>query len=297
MWDVSSGEERPSLELPEDYAPYFATLTPEGRHLLTSERVSHNAGEPRDGGSWVRDLRTGKRWQLDEKAQYPIISPDGKTVAFTMHDPQTLMWTLKLVDFATRKELAIMSSPDKDTALIGGGFSPDGSVVLADLRGLKGKAPAVLFLDARTLAERGRFEGQPDKDGRGWISTFFTPDGKSCILLDMAGQAHVWDVSASKVTRTFEVGGHSWNAAFSPDGKTWAVAWAPMISWEERTRNPDPQDLPQPRITLFDLTGNAQPRTLFAPHGSGSAFAFSPDGRTLALGASGCVRIFDLTKK
>jgi WD40 repeat protein len=296
MWDVSSGEERTPLEIPEDHAPYFATITPDGRHLLTTERVSFTAGEDRLVESWVRDLQTGKRWRLHEHAEYPRISPDGKTAAFNVYDPQAQTWTLKAAELATGKELASMPSPGKDTMLLGGDFSPDGSLVIADLRGPKGSKPAILFLDSGTFAERGRFEGAPDKDGRGFVSTFFAPGGKSCILLDGAGTAHVWDLSAMKVVRTFEVGAPSWQAAFSPDGKTWAVAWAPRNPDEKVARTLDWQDRPQPRATLFDLTGTKPPHTLIAPHGSPGGLAFTPNGKTLAFGTTGGVRIFDLSK-
>ncbi len=65
---------------------------------------------------------------------------------------------------------------------------------------------------------------------------------------------------------------------------------------EERVREPDPQDYPQPRVTLYDLAGKNPPRTLVAPHGFVGGVAFSPDGKTLAFGTSGGVRLFDLTK-
>jgi hypothetical protein len=105
-------------------------------------------------------------------------------------------------------------------------------------------------------------------------------------------------VAARKVARTFEIGNDSWQIAVSSDSRTLAIAWVPRLGPElESARNPDPQDQPQPRITLFDLAGNKPPRTLIAPHGSAVALAFSPDGHTLALGTTGGVRLFDLTKR
>ena len=64
---------------------------------------------------------------------------------------------------------------------------------------------------------------------------------------------------------------------------------------------PDPLDLPQPRVFLFDLTGAAaEPEVEICPRGfqlgpTGGGLAFSPDGRTLAVGGTGAVHLFDMT--
>jgi WD40 repeat protein len=297
VWDLTTGEERPDLRPPANSGPFYATLAPDGRHLLSLERQSVTSGETQTAGVWAWDLQTGARRKLYDGSDYPYISPDGKTVVFTSTDPKSKDYELRLLDFATGYELARFPCPQKDTMMFTGGFSPDGSVVIADLRGPKGSRPTVLFLDAKTLAEKGRYIGDPDPEGRGGATLSFAPDGKICILVDIAGTAHVWDVAASKAVRTFPVGAQSWRTAFSPDGNTWAVVWAPKGNPDqEQVRNPDPRDLPQPRITLFDLAGDKPPGTLIAPHGYQGALAFSPDGKTLAFGTSGGVRIFDLTK-
>ena len=296
VWDLTTGEERPDLRPPAGSGPFYAALSPDGRHLLSLERQSVTSGETQTAGVWVWDLQTGARRKLYDGFDYPYFSPNGKTVLYSFTDPKAKVYELKLLDFATGKELARSPCPQKDSMMFGGGFSPGGSVLIAYLSGPKGSRSMILFLDAKTLAEKGRFVGDPDSDGSGGPTLSFTPDGKTCILLDTAGKAHVWDLAAMKVLRTFAVGAQSGQTAFSPDGKTWAVAWTPKIQGQERTRNSDPQDQPQPRITLFDLAGDTPPRTLIAPHGSQGALAFSPDGKTLALGTSGGIRIFDLTK-
>jgi WD40 repeat protein len=295
VWNLETAEERPDLRPPANSGPYYAVLAPGGRHLISLERQSVTAGETQTAGAWVWDLETGARRKLYDGFDYPYLSPDGRTVVFTHTDPKSSASELRLLDFATGKELARLPCPQKDAMMYSGGFSPDGSVLTADLRGQKGFRPTILFLDAKTLAEKGRFVGDPDPDGRGGPTLSFAPDSKSCILLDMANTAHVWDVAASKVVRTFPVDAQSWRSAFSPDGRTWAVVWAPKTD-QERVRDIDPRDLPQPRITLFDLAGDRPPRTLIAPHGFQGALAFSPDGKTLAFGTTGGVRIFDLTK-
>jgi hypothetical protein len=99
------------------------------------------------------------------------------------------------------------------------------------------------------------------------------------------------------VERSFDLPRPGWELAFSPDGRTLAVPWRPKSEMDQdQSRNPDPQDFPQPRVTLFDLTGKAEPRTFVVRHGFTGAVAFSPDGKQLALGSSGGVHLLDLTK-
>ena len=208
-WDVATGEERPDLRPPDGSAPYHATLSPDGRQLLSTERQSFAAGEPRKVGIWAWELQTGARRKLFDGGSYPLFSPDGRTVAVNANDWEAKVHVLKLIDFATGKERASFRCPEKSSIMLGGEFSPDGSIVVADIRGSKEARPAIVFLDAKTLAERGRFVGEPDPEGRGMITASFSPDGKTCILLETTGKAHVWDVGASKEVRSFEVGGQS----------------------------------------------------------------------------------------
>jgi WD40 repeat protein len=297
VWDVATGAERTPLRPPEGSAPYYAVLSPDGRHLVSCERLSFSAGEPRRGGVWDWDLQTGARRKIWDGTNYPRFSPDGRTIAFTAYEREANGYILKLIDLATGKERASFRCQEKDSIMLGGDFSPDGSIITTDIRGPKGSKPMIHFLDAKTLAERGRFVGVSEPDGIGWISTVFTPDGRSCVLLDMAGKAHIWNLSTQKEVRSFAVGAHSFTMTFSPVGRTLAVAWSPKPPAElENAHNTDPRDLPQPRVTLFDLAGNKPPRPQIAPHGFIGGLAFSPDGQTLAFGTSGGVRLFDLSR-
>jgi WD40 repeat protein len=298
VWDLTTGKEQDSLRPTDGSAPVHAGLSPDGRHLVCVEAPSYDTDHRLKETTWAWDLTTGARRKLDEGYTTPTFSPDGKRVAYTTHDWDANTHTLKLVELASGKELARFPGPDKDQFLWNGEFSPDGAVLAAHLNVLKkGPRPEVRLLDGKTLAERGRFVAEPDADGLGNVSGRFSPDGKVYVISDRAGKAHVWDLAAGKVVRSFEVGSQSWALAFSPDGKTLAVGWAPAGDPdEERVHDPDPRDYPQPRVTLFDLAGSAPPRVLVAPHGYVGGVAFSPDGKTLAFGSAGAVHLFDLTR-
>jgi WD40 repeat protein len=127
----------------------------------------------------------------------------------------------------------------------------------------------------------------------------FTSDSKRYVSLDGAGNILLWDVAGQRLERTLSVVGSEWWAriAISPDGKTFALGWMPKGDPElENEAWPDPAELPQPRVTLLDLSGHMPRRELIAPQGYVGGLAFSPNGKTLAFGGAGAVHLFDLTK-
>ena len=160
VWDIATGQERAPIRLPPGFAPFYAVLSPDGRHLLTSERQSFSVGETRRGGVWSWDLQTGARRKVWDGMDYPRFTPDGKTVSFTVNDWEARVFTLKLLDFATGKESASFPCPEKGVIMLGGEFSPDGSILMATMSPLKGGCATILFLDGRTLAERGRLRAR-----------------------------------------------------------------------------------------------------------------------------------------
>ena len=119
------------------------------------------------------------------------------------------------------------------------------------------------------------------------------------MILDLSNKVVVWDVAAKKVARTFEVETRGWDLAIAPDSRTLAVAWKPKSEIQPTglARHGPPGLSPAATITLFDLAGEKPPRTLIMPHGFVTAGSrFSPDGKMLACGDQGGVRLFDLTK-
>ncbi len=205
---------------------------------------------------------------------------------------------MRVLELPTAKELAKFDGPGDGRHFSVGPVSPDGSVVAVNVAGKLGAPLEVWFRDARTLEDHGKLVGKEDPERYGWGPGKFTPDGKRYVALDGAGTVLVWDVAGRKPERSVPCAQSGWGqVTVSPDGKTAAIGWMPKVDpGLENTRDPDPQDLPQPRVTLIDLAGKAPPRTLVAPHGSVGEIAFSPDGKTLAFGSTGATHLFDLTK-
>jgi WD40 repeat protein len=117
-------------------------------------------------------------------------------------------------------------------------------------------------------------------------SIAFSPDGKTvtAVASGYSGDLRIWDAASGRVVRTLrrpqrrdpDTGGMHW-VAFSPDGKTLAVAGT------EGTI--DLWDVPSWRIT----------RTLAGHEGVVRRVVFAPDGKGLATGGDdGTVRLWDL---
>jgi WD40 repeat protein len=300
VWDVLTGKEKASLRPAEGTAPVIGKLSPDGRLLVCVERPGYDTSDPRTKDvTVVWDLVTGKKWKLADEYVYPSFAPDGKTAVASQTDHDAKLSAVKVFDLATGKILAKRACPEKDRHFSVGSVSPNGSVVAVSLGGKKAAPVEVWFLDAKTLELRGKMVGQGDPERYGWGGGLFTPDGKRYVALDGVGNALVWDVAGRKLERTLPTGGDQpvWRVAVSPDGRTLAVAWSPKADADtEDVREPDPRDLPQPRVSLLDLSGKSPPRVLVAPHGYTGGLAFSPDGKTLAFGGAGAVHLFDLRK-
>ncbi len=303
VWDVASGKEQEPLESPEGSAPIHAQMSPSGDFLIGLEQTSYDAlpGVQVKGTTVIWSLKSRERRKLSDGFAIPSFSSQTLGVVNTDIDGKAKKSVIKLLDLATGTELASVVCPDKDRHF-SFAFSPNGSLVAVSLGGKLAASCEVWLLDGRTLAERGKFVGDGDPKGYGWARGAFSPDSRSYVVLDGVGKAHVWDTATAKVRRTFDVGagvgvGIAQQPAFSADGATVAIGWFPSFDPAlARAREPDPLDLPQPRITLLDLYGVREPRVLISRHGYVGRLAFSPDGRTLAFGSAGAVHLFDLTR-
>ena len=296
VWDVATGKEKDALRSDAGWAPDYSTIVPGGRYLLSTQMGSYEVSTKAKATTILWDLTSGKNWKIADDFAHPVFFPDGKKALVGLHgaDRESLV---KLLELPSGKELAAFVCPEKERHFTVGSVAADGSVVAIMLGGKTGAPAEVWFRDGTTLADRGKLITRGDPEGHGWGHGLFTPDGKHFVMLDGVANVHVWDVAGQKVERILPTGGDrsGWKLAFSPDGKTLAVGWIPR-SAEEKTDEPDPLDMPQPRVSLIDLTGKTPPRILIAPHGYVGGLAFSPDGQTLAFGSGGAVHLFQLSK-
>ncbi len=299
VWDLINGKETDSIEVSPGSGPAFAELSPNGRYLTYVERPSQDNDQDAQDVTMVRDLTTSKQWKLCDGFAVPFIFPDGKTVAFSQNDFKAKTSSVRLVDLASGKELLSVSCPEKDRYFGLSSISPDGKTLPVALGGKKGAPVEFRFMDAKTLADRGVLLGRGSPEGYGWAHSLFTPDSKRFVSIDGSGDLLVWNVDDQRIERTLNYGGEqaSWAFAIAPDGKTLAIVWTPKGDPAvEKEREPDPQEMPQPRVSLVDLDGKLPTRTFVAPHGFVGGLAFSPDGKTLAFGSSGGVHLIDLSK-
>jgi WD40 repeat protein len=207
---------------------------------------------------------------------------------------------LEVRDLGTGMAIAKTVCPEKDRRFSIRAASPDGSLVAVALGAKKDAPLEVWFLSTQTLKEQGKLVGKGSPHRYGWGPGEFTPDSKRFVAIDASGDALVWNVADQKIERCVSLGGAktAWQLAISPDSKTAAVGWLPPYPGDdERGDDVDPEDLPQPRVSILDLTGKTPTRVLIAPgHGYAGSLAFALDSRTIALGSSGAIHLFDLKK-
>lgn len=300
-WDVATGKPKDGLSPEKDHGAGSVRLSPDGTRLVVVENATYLVSKRDDGGlarTFVWDLTTGKKAKLGDGYLVPYFHPDGKTGLVVQNDYQAKTSVLKRIDLTSGKVLASRDTPEKGLNFNVVGVTANGKLVAVPMSGKLGMAPVTLVLDADTLKDVAKLTGEADADTYGYQSGSFTPDGKRFQTTDGKGNVRLWDVATKKVVRTIAHGERSWRQAISPDGKWLAIAWMPK--WDEvldGAREPDPQDLPQPRVTLYDLTDEkAKPVVLIAPHGYVGSLAFRPDGQQLAFGSAGGVHLFDLSK-
>ena len=126
-----------------------------------------------------------------------------------------------------------------------------------------------------TTAAPGRLEFGSE------MSVAFSPDGKTIASVNTNYGARLWDVATGQLIRTFkpDAGGRPGRVGFSPDGRILALVW---YSTKAGT------------VVLFDLISGQVLRSFGEPGNEFASFAFSPAGKTLALGGKDA-KLFDLS--
>ena len=194
---------------------------------------------------------------LDHSPESLAFSPDGRTLAFGSRAG------IELWDVATRTLKAAVHEKVA-WGMQSVAFSPDGRTLAAGTW----TDYSVRLWDVATTTRTAIFKGHKDNV----TSVSFSPDGRTVASASRDHTVKLWDVAARSIVTTLE--GHESfvsNVVFSPDGMSLASA--------------------SDKVKLWDLaTGNAT--TFSSTNGN---LAFSPDGRTLAVGSSGEVLLLDVS--
>jgi WD40 repeat protein len=260
------------------------------------------------------DAATGAQLAVLEGHRAPVLrvvfSPDGKTLASAGSEPNVILWDVEkkdlrmtlpdhpgfVPDLAFHRDGKLLASvyvapkdhrvvlwdldtgkphsewvpPEKGTWAVA--FSPDGALLATG-----GEDRLITLWDWKNRKAVRELPGHTDCLSTRSLS--FHPDGSTLLSGDRAGTARLWDVASGQVRRPFKVGSKWTSCVFSPTGKMMAV-------WDEGGT-----------LQLYDGTG----KQWLGKLPSSSAFpgllgvAFSPDGKTLALGDwTSEVRLWDV---
>lgn len=295
VWDVTTGKLKPPVKLAPHRGASEAVVSPDGTRLITAEAGSY---DPK-GAKFVPHATVYRNLSGDNPPvelatgfAMAAFSPDGRTFALAANDREKGSARLLLFDARTGKEAAALAE-EPNANIYYPTYSPDGKRVAAEVRGPGDSASAVKVWDAATGKELAVLE-LPEPGVVRWPA--FSPDGRFVTGATDKGVGYVWDAATGKVALTLRLGekGYTSFVAVSPDGRRAAAVGRPELNREDYGRDPDPADLPQPRVVLYDLTTGKVADTLVCPHGIPGRATFSPDGKVLAVGGSGAVHLFDV---
>jgi WD40 repeat protein len=254
------------------------------------------------------DLRGDEPVQLGTvKGMNPTLSPDGKILATASYDgSQEGASTIKLWDVSTRRELTTLRAQLSERPPA---FSPDGRLFTAP--GSDGKS--VILWGA---AERQ--ELTPVRNDSALKDYLLSPDGRVIVTVDKDGQrVKAWDAASRKQLAMFERKAEEQTTllALSPDGKFLAFSDSKAVGlWQtDSTEEPillgrhDASVLvfsPDGKLAatgdaaggvkVWDIITRGELATFKGHKDVVTALAFSPDGRTLASGGSGTVKLYGM---
>ncbi len=201
-------------------------------------------------------------------------SPDGKTLASGKDNGKgIILWDaasgneLRTIMMRAPASYSIEYSPDGKTSIA---YSPDGKTLAAGL-----SDTTVRVWDVATGKEIQALEGHTGKV----TSVAYSPDGKTLASASADKSVRLWDVTSGKELRRLAHPIDVTSIAYSPDGKTLASG-----SRGHTDYTPDGKTLFYGDTLHFWNVATGKPLQALNVGGDVTSVAYSPDGKTLALG-------------
>ncbi|MEU3612092.1 helix-turn-helix domain-containing protein [Streptomyces sp. NPDC006872] len=306
-WDISDPE-RPS-PLPDlpgspDATVYSLAFAPDGRGLAVAG-ADHTVRLWADGRTAGAAAPPTVFRGGDDYQQSVAFSPDGSLIAAAGHDGKTRLWRTA----GTGRETPIATLGGFEGPALGVAFSPDG------------RSLAVCSQDRTTrlwdIADptRPRAAGTPGGKATSWLNAVaFSPDGGSLAIGGSDDAVRLWDRDSGYVTATLPHPG-AVTSMFWFDRQTlvtgcadgvlrlWSLP-APVLTSAQGVNalaySPDSRlmAIGTLELQLWDLARHQPVGRAWSPGADAfvQSLAFSPRGRTLAVGYSDAmVRLFSYT--
>ena len=305
-WDLATGELRETFTHTPPRNILTMGLSPDASSFLTGDEISGDY-ELGMGAKWAAtlwDVETHQPRPLPDGLEpYGCFSPDSKTIAMSFLDDDGYATAIKLFDVALAEErLSIPITGDDSWAYVEA-FSPDERLIVGHLQAFPKRnkwqdwQSTLKVWDAASGQELASFPAEGKECGFTGIT--FSQDGRVLAAATWRGEKarlYLFDVESLRLLHAIDLAEKAIvrDPVFSPDGR-WLAAITQVVPDDPRNPDPNPEDLPQPRIHLLDVASGEVRETLFAPPGIATCACFSPDGQTLATTGQGKVLLWDLT--
>jgi WD40 repeat protein len=255
----------------------------------------------------LTDLETGRERQLERIATETYVreaqfSPDGKVLVMVYADSMVAWWDLERGGpgvrlphrHADHSTMPLVFTPDSTQIVMVTGNTEDDKVDLA-LVNLKSGKIVRSFDAGKTDNLAGRIlllspDGKQLVEICAHSARGEVKNGKWVVVAADRDIFRRWDIGSGKELPVINASGLA-TLQFSPDGQILAIAEGSFLRLHEAISGREVRRLPL-EVKPSDFQSRLS-RTLFSP-GLGNPFAFTPDGKTVAIAARRTIRRFEV---